>query len=189
MMDPSTDEAYEALFRVEYPGLLRLATLISGDRDLGREVTQEAFTRLWMHWPRVSRYDRPGAWLRRVTIRLAVRARPRPVLLDDRSSAMATAGPAGTDVVLDVRRAVLSLPAGQRAAVVLHYFEDRPVEEVAALMGCRASTARVHLHRARQRLAHLLDDPDDPPRSDDSHDSPVAHDAFMNAQEQRHGSR
>lgn len=182
-MDPSSaelrnDVAYETLFHAEYAGLVRLATLISGDRDLGREVTQEAFTRLWMHWPRVSRYDRPGAWLRRVTIRLAVRARPRPVVVDDRSSATGEVGSGAADTVLDVRRAVLSLPAGQRAAVVLHYFEDRPVEEVAALMGCRASTARVHLHRARQHLAHLL--------HDSHHDSS---DDLDNVKEQRHGSR
>jgi RNA polymerase sigma-70 factor (ECF subfamily) len=40
--------------------------------------------------------------------------------------------------------------------VVLFYFEDRPVDEVADLLGCSAQTARVHLFRARKRLGELL---------------------------------
>jgi RNA polymerase sigma-70 factor (ECF subfamily) len=44
----------------------------------------------------------------------------------------------------------------QRAAVVLHYLEDLPTDEVARALGCRPATARVHLHRARIRLGELL---------------------------------
>ena len=58
----------------------------------------------------------------------------------------------------DVLDAVRSLPAQQRAAVVLHYFEDRPVAEIADVLGCAPATARVHLHKARTRLAALLDE-------------------------------
>ncbi|HEX2030555.1 MAG TPA: sigma-70 region 4 domain-containing protein, partial [Actinomycetota bacterium] len=69
------------------------------------------------------------------------------------------APPSGAD--LDLARALRQLPAAQRAAVVLHYLEDRPVAEVAALMACSPSTAKVHLHRARKRLAALLGEEDD----------------------------
>jgi RNA polymerase sigma factor (sigma-70 family) len=44
----------------------------------------------------------------------------------------------------------------QRAAVVLFYFEDRPVSEVAEILDCSTSTAKVHLHKARKKLAELL---------------------------------
>jgi RNA polymerase sigma factor (sigma-70 family) len=44
----------------------------------------------------------------------------------------------------------------QRAAVVFRYLEDRPTSEIAELLGCSESTARVHLHRARKRLSTLL---------------------------------
>lgn len=44
----------------------------------------------------------------------------------------------------------------QRTAVVLFYFEDRPVAEIADLLGCAPATARVHLHKARRRLAATL---------------------------------
>ena len=48
------------------------------------------------------------------------------------------------------------LPAMQRAAVVLFYFEDRPVAEIADILGISDGSVKVHLHRARQRLMVLL---------------------------------
>jgi RNA polymerase sigma-70 factor, ECF subfamily len=44
----------------------------------------------------------------------------------------------------------------QRAAVVLFYFEDLPLSEIASILRCSEATVRVHLHRARKRLAELL---------------------------------
>src|SRR5262249_37577177 len=63
---------------------------------------------------------------------------------------------------LVVRDAMQQLPAKQRAAVALFYLEDRPVAEVADLLGISVSTCTVHLTRARRRLATLL-------RGDESH--------------------
>ena len=53
------------------------------------------------------------------------------------------------------------MPTAQRAAIVLHYYEDRPVAEIASILGCAEATARVHLHRGRKRLAELLGEDDD----------------------------
>ena len=61
----------------------------------------------------------------------------------------------------DVDGAIRRLPASQRAAIVLHYYEDRPVAEVAAILGCAEATARVHLHHGRNRLRQLLGEDDD----------------------------
>ena len=52
------------------------------------------------------------------------------------------------------------LPHNQRAAIVLHYYADRPVKEVAAALGVSPATARVHLYRGRRRLRQLLEDLD-----------------------------
>jgi RNA polymerase sigma factor (sigma-70 family) len=49
-----------------------------------------------------------------------------------------------------------ALPRAQRAAVALSYLEDIPVAEIAGPLGCRQSTVRVHLHRARTQLAATL---------------------------------
>jgi RNA polymerase sigma-70 factor (ECF subfamily) len=151
--ETEADSAFGWLFRDEYPAIVRTAYLMLGDRSAAEDVAQEAFIRLYARWRRISRYERPGAWVRRVAIRLASRARRRiPPAQPSADHPAPTAAPAD----LDLQRAILALPANQRAAVVLHYLEDLPVEEVAELMGVAPATARVHLHRARRRLATLL---------------------------------
>ena len=57
---------------------------------------------------------------------------------------------------LDVAAAVRQLPPRQRAVVALYYYEDRPLAEIAAMIGCSHSTAKVHLFKARRRLATIL---------------------------------
>jgi len=57
--------------------------------------------------------------------------------------------------------AVRQLPGAQRAAIVLFYYEDRPVAEIAMILGCAEATARVHLHRGRKRMAQILGEADD----------------------------
>ena len=56
----------------------------------------------------------------------------------------------------DLMRAVRALPPAQRSAVVLFYFADLPVREIAEIIDCSEATAKVHLHKARRRLGALL---------------------------------
>ncbi len=136
--------------------VLRSVFLVTYDRGRAEEITQEAFAKLFAQWRRVSRYDRPDAWVRRVAIRLAIRAaareRRRPALEADAFDP--AAGSSLPDI--DLARAVASLAPQQRACVVLYYFEDRPIPEITDLLEIAEPTVRVHLHRARQRLFELL---------------------------------
>jgi RNA polymerase sigma factor (sigma-70 family) len=149
------DAGFTAFFRAEYPGVVRTLYLVVHDREQARDIAQDAFVQLYARWRRISHYDRPEAWVRRIGIRMAVRAnqreRVRPRL--ERQLDFATL-PKPVDV--DVVRAIGQLPASQRAAVALFYLEDRPVSEVAEVLGCSETTAKVHLYRARKRLAELL---------------------------------
>jgi RNA polymerase sigma-70 factor, ECF subfamily len=70
-------ERFAEVFRAEYPGLVRELGLILGDRALAEDVAAEDFVELWRSWDRVSGLDRPGAWVRRVALRKAGRARWR----------------------------------------------------------------------------------------------------------------
>jgi RNA polymerase sigma factor (sigma-70 family) len=144
---------FATLFREEYPAVVRTAYLVLGDRQAAEDVAQEAFTRLVVHWRKVSRYERPGAWVRRVAIRLALRADRRRQMRTARVEPDPTRFDSGR---ASIRGAILALPPKQRAAIVLHYYEDRPVREVAEFLGCATATARVHLHRARRRLSDIL---------------------------------
>lgn len=147
-------ERFEDLFLHEYPGVVRLAYLMLGDKAAAEDVAQEAFARLHVHWRKVSSYEMPGAWLRRVAIQQATRARRRrrhEPLGPEHDLPRIDREP---DV--DLARAVRALPASQRAAIVLHYLEGRPVEDVARLMGWAEGTAKTHLHRGRKALAVAL---------------------------------
>jgi RNA polymerase sigma-70 factor (ECF subfamily) len=149
------DAGFTAFFKTEYPALVRTLYLVVYDRELARDIAQDAFVQLFARWRRISHYDRPEAWVRRVGIRMAVRAsrreRARPGL--ERELEFATM-PRPVDI--DLVRAIEQLPASQRAAVALFYLEDRPVTEVAEVLACSETTAKVHLHRARKRLVELL---------------------------------
>jgi RNA polymerase sigma factor (sigma-70 family) len=153
-------EEFQWLFATEYAAVVRATYLVLHDHALAEEITQDAFVQVLRHWAKVRDYDSPGAWVRRVAIRLAIRQahreRRRAVLT--RSTTGQHTEPAaderaGDDALLD---AVLHLSPQQRSVVVLFYFEDRPMDEIADIIGCSTSTGWVHLHKARKRLATLL---------------------------------
>src|SRR3954470_12364532 len=152
----SVDSTFEGVFREEYPSVRRTVALILGDLEDADEVTQEAFTQLHLKWKRVSGYDRPGAWVRRVAIRLAVRRRHRSKRGRELEVLAAGAGLGDESIDPDVVRAIRALPPRQRAAIVLRYYADLEIRDVAAALGCADATARVHLHRARETLARHL---------------------------------
>src|SRR4051794_10592884 len=80
--DPAT--TFSAFFRREYRSVVHTVYLVIPDRGRSEELAQEAFIQLFRHWRKVSSYERPGAWVRRVAIRLACREagreRRRPTL-------------------------------------------------------------------------------------------------------------
>jgi DNA-directed RNA polymerase specialized sigma24 family protein len=148
-------DTFTWFFRAEFPAVAKTVWLVLHDRGQAEEVTQDAFVQLLRHWPKVVRYQRPDAWVRRVAIRMAVRTLRREALSRVLERGMeAPMPPAPVDV--DLLRAVRRLPPAQRAAVVLFYFEDRSVSEIAQILGCVDSTAKAHLFKARRRLAELL---------------------------------
>lgn len=154
------DIEYTAFFRDEYPAVLRTITLMLRDQPRGEEITQDAFIQLLLGWPKISRYDQPGAWVRRVAVRLAMRSIRRDRMWARVREGLLPSAPSRSSR-FDVDGAIRRLPASQRAAIVLHYYEDRPLAEVAMILGCAEPTARVHLHRGRNRMRELLGEDDD----------------------------
>ena len=149
------EDEYAAFYRAEFPHVVRTSYLIVHDRQRAEEIAQEAFIQLLTHWRQVSRYQQPGAWVRRVAIRMATRsARREGRRMALEQGAHVTRTSAGKD--LDLLNAIKKLPAQQRAAVALFYFEDRPLPEVADILGCSHAAAKVHVFNARRRLADLL---------------------------------
>ena len=150
-------EGLHELFRSEYPGLVRLAFLLCGNSDSAEEVTQEAFVRAAERWRRISGYDRPGAWLRLVVVRLAVRRRRRAGTETDleRLPERGAMDPPPPDP--ELYDALRELTETQRRCIVLHHLEDLPVTEVAELLAVPEATGRSHLYRGRQAMSTRLD--------------------------------
>ncbi len=147
---------YDWWFRAAYPSIARTVFLIVHDRGRAEEIAQEAFLQLYRRWSTVQGYERPDAWVRRVAVQLAVKhvkrermrtGRERLALAEDVEEHLPDP---------DVVRAVRTLSPMQRAAVVLYYWADEPVFDIARALGVSESTIKQHLHRARQRLAVVL---------------------------------
>ena len=153
-------ERFEAFYLREFGAMVALAAAVSGSRAGAEDLAQEAMLRAHRRWATVSAYEKPGAWVRRVTINLATSAvRRRATEAKGRLRLLGTSrqvvpGPDPTDHRL--WQAVRRLPAQQRAAVALFYLDDMSVGDIAEILGCSPSTAKVHLHRGRKALSTSL---------------------------------
>ncbi len=142
---------YEAVFG----DLAGYAWELTGDRHLGDELAQEALTRIYVRFPLLHE-PRPYAfrtvtnlardrWRRLARERAALPALPR-----------ATEVPGPDTAVLD---AVERLAPRLRDVVLLHYYADLPVDEVARALRRPAGTVKRRLSEARAALATTLEDP------------------------------
>lgn len=153
--------AFADFYAAEARAVVGLAIALTGDPGAGEDVAQEAFARAYRDWDRIGAYDNPGAWVRRVVVNLSVsrwrrRRSERRALTRLRSHA-ATAEAAFEPVDHAFWAAVRSLPRDQAMAVGLFYIEDRSVADIAACMDRPENTVKSLLHRARARLAELLE--------------------------------
>jgi RNA polymerase sigma factor (sigma-70 family) len=146
------------------PRLIGALTLYCGDRLVAEELAQDTLVRVLDRWEEVQQLTSPAAWAHRVAINLA-NSRFRRLRAERRArqrlEGRITHEP-GVDVAahVAVRQAVARLPRRQRTALVLRYFADLPVGEVAALMECSPGTVKSLTHHAigALRRTGLMDD-------------------------------
>jgi len=129
------------------------------------DAVQEAFVQAVVHWRKISSYDDPVAWIRRVAINRGHnrwRARRRRDALTERIASTSVTYPfESVDPDGDLARLITTLPPRQRMALILYYYADLSVAEVADAMDLSPGTVKYHLHAARATLARSLDIPDD----------------------------
>ncbi|MFC3503326.1 SigE family RNA polymerase sigma factor [Micromonospora krabiensis] len=156
----TADAAYVAFVEVAWQRHLRLAMLLTGDRWRAEELLQDSLVKVYERWRRLSRLDDLHAYLRRALVNNHTsgwRRRRRESLVADVPDLAAPAGDERPDAAV-LRRALLSLPAKQRAVVVLRHYEDLTEREVARLLGCSVGTVKSQNARALDKLRHLLDE-------------------------------
>ena len=136
--------------------LFRAALAILGDAHEAEDAVQDTFLRYLEKRPEFKDAGHERAWLLKVTAnrcKSILRARKRHPSVE-LLVVYPAPGPGSRELV----EAILALPANQRAAVHLHYYEGYSTDEIAGILGQRPGTVRSHLSRARESLRKYLSD-------------------------------
>ena len=163
--------AFDALVAARLSSSLRLARAIVDSPADAEDVVQEAFVSAWRNLPRLREPDRFDAWFGRILVNAArthVRRRGsvRPISIDrrhvdgDREDDMPGQHDPGLESVVSgdaLGRAINRLTIDQRTILALHHLEERPVAQIAAVLGIPVGTAKWRLHAARQALERALE--------------------------------
>ena len=152
----ATPEQFEEFVAARFPALVRTARLLVGDPSSAEDLVQDALMRCVPVWSRIE--GDPEGYVRTTMVRANIsRWRRRRVA----ESPMATLPESATwdaEVAEQdaLRRALGGLGPRQRAVVVLRYVEERPVSEVAQMMGCSPGTVKSQASAGLSRLRTLL---------------------------------
>jgi RNA polymerase sigma-70 factor (sigma-E family) len=152
---------FDAFFAAHYRELARFGYLLTGEHDAADDVAAEALAEAWKNWTRVTAADRPLAYVRRIVANLAADRTTR-LVRERRNWRLWSAGrgelayAADTDATVDLRRALLRIPARKRACVVLRYYYGLSEHETAATLGIAVGTVKSQSSRGLQELAQLL---------------------------------
>lgn len=142
--------ALEELYREESSKLWRALLAFTTDPEIASDAVAEAFARA-LKYEATIRDAR--AWIWRVAFRVARSEldRSRPLLTHEADESYQAPDP-----VPELLSALRKLSPNQRLAVVLHDYADRPVSEVARVLGSSRATVYVHLSQGRRRLRNLM---------------------------------
>lgn len=143
-------------------GAFKLAGYLLGDFGEAEDAVQEALIRAWRAWPRMRDPDSVGPWLDRIVAnvcktRIGARRRVRSIALNDELWAVA-ADPFRAALARDaVGRALERLSPEQRVVVVLRYWRDMPLEQIATRLELPLGTVKSRLHYALRLLSREID--------------------------------
>jgi RNA polymerase sigma-70 factor (sigma-E family) len=159
MRNRTGDVSFEDFVRARSSSLLRTAMLLVGqNRAEAEDLLQVALERAYRHWPRVISSEEPERYVRRILAnasadrwrRISRRAeRAMPGVCPDAAMPDRTAEFAERDYLL---RVLAALPPGQRAVLVLRYFDDLSEGQTAQMLGCSVGTVKSQTARALDRL-------------------------------------
>jgi len=165
-------EAFEEIYRACQAGIYTFILSQVREPELAADLTQQTFVRAWESFARLRQAGAFRGWLHRIAANLVrdevksgrVRLEVRQSQLADgelpEPAAARSDGPEHAALQSELRRhvwrALDSLPADQRAVVVMHHLEGMPVTEIAAAMRVKPGTVMSRLSRAREALRQRL---------------------------------
>jgi len=154
------------LYERNVPDVVRLAYVLTGDRELARDLAHEAFTRAVGRLAHLRQADAFGPYLRRAVVNLSrnhFRSRSRERAAVERVPQAPPTPSAEREVVERdaLRTALLALPERQRAAIALRFYLDLPEDQTADALRCRPGTVRSLVARGMQTLRASMEATDD----------------------------
>ncbi len=152
----TTDESFEALVSPQMTMLQRIAALYVRPSDR-QDLVQDTLTQAWRKWNTFdAERGRVSTWLRAILVDQA-RQRWRNASPTLMSEVPGCAAPEAQHADrIDLRQAVDALPAGQRESVLLFYYADLPISEIALLLEAPVGTVKSWLHDGRSQLARRM---------------------------------
>lgn len=145
-------DGFEAFYGRALPGALRLAHLLTGSVSVGQDVAQDAMVAVHQRWHEI---ENPAAYLRTTVVNLSRSVQRRSIRermhLRGRPEAV-TSIPEVDETWRELRR----LPPAQRTVVVLRFYEDLSLAEIAEQLGKPIGTVKSTLHRALSTLKEVL---------------------------------
>ena len=150
-------DSFEEFYAANFQPLLLQLYAYTADVGQAQDAVQEAFTRAFGRWDRLSGYDRPAAWVRMVAMNVARNRwrRMRAARAHARYHRDEVVDGPGPDRVA-LARALATLPESHRRAVVLLHVADLSIAEIADQEGVAERTVKSWLHRGRAALAVAL---------------------------------
>ena len=153
----STVLIFEDFYRQNCDAVARALAVTLGDGELAADAMNEAMTKAYQRWSKISLYDNPAAWAYRVGLNWALswkrrrrRERDRPVQLSASHSELRL-----RDDSLDA--AVAALSVDHRAVVVCRIHMDWSVEQTAVALDLKPGTVKSRLARALEQLKNTMD--------------------------------
>ncbi|REK19794.1 MAG: RNA polymerase subunit sigma-24 [Actinobacteria bacterium] len=162
--------AFAALVREHGDMVYTLARRLVGDPHLAADISQEALIRAWKALPGFRGDSQFSTWLHRITVNTAWTQKKKAKRhagssLDEVGELAAPFDSEHPEIAgeiaelrTDLRRALNALPEGQRQIVVLKDIYGWSHAEISESLGITVTAAKVRLHRARSRLARMLED-------------------------------
>jgi RNA polymerase sigma-70 factor (sigma-E family) len=138
------------LYEAEHAGMVRLAHLLTGSVPTAEDLVQEAFVKVY---ERIDDVAEPGAYLRRAVVNLATSHHRRRAVADRwqrRQPPPTDALPPDVDETWQLLR---DLPEAQRTVLVLRFYLDLKVDDIAAVLEVPAGTVKSQIHRGLAALS------------------------------------
>jgi RNA polymerase sigma-70 factor (sigma-E family) len=144
---------FEEVYRATYERMTRVAFMMTGSDEAAEDIVQEAFVGLFA---RFDRLDDPVPYLRRSVVNGCLERGRRRSVAQRLDHLTATVSVASLEID-EMWSALKRLAPRRRAAVVLRYYADLPLAEIAQILGCKTGTVKSMLSRAMAELREVVE--------------------------------